>query len=38
MSDVDGWASSTDGVELLDQRETEADGRTVYKHYVRRDA
>jgi TusA-related sulfurtransferase len=37
MSDVDGWASSTDGVELLDQRETEADGRTVYKHYVRRD-
>ncbi|USZ68493.1 sulfurtransferase TusA family protein [Halorussus salilacus] len=32
MSDIDGWASSTAGVELLDQVE---DG-DVYKHYVRK--
>lgn len=30
MSDIDGWASGTDGVELLDQVE----GDDVYKHYV----
>ena len=30
MSDIDGWAAGTDGVELLDQRE-EGD---VYRHYV----
>jgi TusA-related sulfurtransferase len=32
MSDIDGWASGTDGVELVDQ--VEGDG--VYKHYVRK--
>lgn len=32
MSDIEGWAESTDGVELLEQ--VEADG--VYKHYVKR--
>jgi len=32
MSDIEGWASGTGGVELLDQ--TEGDG--VFKHYVRR--
>lgn len=32
MSDIGGWAESTDGVELLEQ--VEADG--VYKHYVKR--
>jgi len=32
MSDLDGWASGTDGVEMLDQIE-EGD---VYKHYVRK--
>ena len=32
MSDIDGWAAGTDGVELLDQVE-DAD---VYRHYVRR--
>ena len=32
MSDVEGWADTTDGVELVDQRE-EGD---VYKHYVRK--
>ncbi|WP_115864095.1 sulfurtransferase TusA family protein [Halorussus litoreus] len=32
MSDIDGWAASTGGVELLDQVE----GGDVYKHYVRK--
>ena len=32
MSDIEGWASGTAGVELLGQ---EADG-DVYKHYVRK--
>jgi TusA-related sulfurtransferase len=32
MSDIDGWAGGTDGVELLSQEE----GDDVYKHYVRR--
>jgi TusA-related sulfurtransferase len=34
VSDIDGWAGSTDEVELLEQ--SEADG--VYRHYVRRTA
>ncbi|SDK03296.1 TusA-related sulfurtransferase [Halovenus aranensis] len=32
MSDIDGWAAGTSGVELLDQAE---DG-DVYRHYVRK--
>ena len=32
MSDIAGWAETTDGVELLDQEE---DG-DVFKHYVRK--
>jgi TusA-related sulfurtransferase len=32
MSDIDGWASGTDGVELVAQEE----GDDVYKHYVRK--
>ncbi|WP_254546984.1 sulfurtransferase TusA family protein [Halomarina pelagica] len=32
VSDIAGWAESTDGVELLDQRE----GDEVYSHYVRK--
>ncbi|WP_075936351.1 sulfurtransferase TusA family protein [Halosegnis longus] len=32
MSDIDGWADGTDGVELIEQQE----GDTVYKHYVRK--
>jgi len=32
MSDIDGWSSGTEGVELLDQ----AEGDGVYKHYVRK--
>ena len=36
MSDIEGWANSTGGVELLDQREVTADGETLFKHYVRR--
>jgi tRNA 2-thiouridine synthesizing protein A len=35
MSDIEGWADSTDGVELLDQRESEDGGETVYEHLVR---
>ena len=32
MSDIDGWADGTTGVELVDQTE----GDDVYKHYVRK--
>ena len=32
MSDIDGWAAGTEGVELVDQDE----GDDVYKHYVRK--
>ncbi|WIV66305.1 sulfurtransferase TusA family protein [Natrialbaceae archaeon AArc-T1-2] len=32
MSDIDGWAAGTDGVDLLEQ--VEGDG--VYKHYVQK--
>ena len=32
MSDIDGWAEGTPGVELVDQRE----GDDVYRHYVRK--
>ncbi len=34
MSDIDGWASGTDGVTLLDQEERQEGGETVYAHYV----
>ena len=34
MSDIDGWAQGTNGVELLDQVE---DG-DVYRHYVEKTA
>ena len=34
MSDIDGWASGTAGVELLSQTEREEGGETVYVHYV----
>ncbi|RAW44822.1 SirA family protein [Halorubrum sp. 48-1-W] len=36
MSDIKGWAESTDGAELVDQEETTEDGTSVYKHYVRK--
>ena len=32
VSDIAGWANSTDGVELLDQDE----GEDLYTHYVRK--
>ncbi|WP_439027901.1 sulfurtransferase TusA family protein [Haloarchaeobius sp. DT45] len=32
MSDIAGWADTTDGVELVTQEE----GDGVYKHYVRK--
>jgi tRNA 2-thiouridine synthesizing protein A len=34
VSDIDGWASGTPGVELLDQTEREEGGQTVYVHRV----
>ncbi len=34
MSDIEGWAAGTDGVELLAQEE----GDGVYKHYVEKTA
>ncbi|GAB3419345.1 sulfurtransferase TusA family protein [Haloparvum alkalitolerans] len=34
MSDIDGWAAGTAGVELVDQEE----GDDVYRHYVRKTA
>jgi TusA-related sulfurtransferase len=36
MSDIEGWANTTDGVELLGQDETEESGESVFKHYVRK--
>ncbi|WP_276300143.1 sulfurtransferase TusA family protein [Halorussus lipolyticus] len=36
MSDIEGWANTTDGVELLDQAESEEAGEAVFKHYVRK--
>ncbi|MBP1922114.1 TusA-related sulfurtransferase [Halorubrum alkaliphilum] len=36
MSDIKGWAESTDGAELLEQEEATEDGESVYKHYVRK--
>lgn len=36
VSDIDGWADSLDTVELLAQSESTENGRTVYRHYVRR--
>ncbi len=38
VSDIAGWTDGTDGAELLDQDETEVDGETIYRHYVRRAA
>jgi len=32
MSDIDGWAAGTEGVELVEQEE----GDDVYTHYVRK--
>jgi TusA-related sulfurtransferase len=36
MSDIKGWAETTDGVELVDQVEGEEDGEAVFKHYVKK--
>ena len=36
MSDIKGWAESTDGAELLDQEEATEGDDSVYKHYVRK--
>ena len=36
VSDIAGWAESTDGAELLDQEEATEGGEDVYKHYIRK--
>ncbi len=36
VSDIAGWADSTDGAELLEQQETTDNGEDVYKHYVKK--
>ena len=36
MSDIKGWADSTDGAELVDQEEATESGETVYRHYIRK--
>lgn len=38
MSDIQGWASGTNGVSLLDQEERDEGGETLYVHYVQVDA
>ena len=36
MSDIKGWADTTEDVELVGQVESEQGGENVYKHYVRK--
>ena len=36
MSDIAGWAESTDEAELVEQEEATEDGEDVYKHYLRK--
>lgn len=38
VSDIAGWAESTDSAELLGQEEAEEGDETVYKHYVKKAA
>jgi TusA-related sulfurtransferase len=35
VSDIDGWASGTDGVTLVGQEEREDGDETIYVHYVK---
>jgi tRNA 2-thiouridine synthesizing protein A len=35
VSDIDGWASGTHGVELVQQEQHQDGDETVYVHYVR---
>ncbi|MEF8936483.1 MAG: SirA family protein, partial [Halovenus sp.] len=36
LSDIEGWAESTDGATLLDQVEAIENGEDVYKHYIQK--
>ena len=36
VSDIAGWAESTDDAELVDQTEATEGGEDVYKHYLRK--
>ncbi|WP_411963288.1 sulfurtransferase TusA family protein [Haloferax sp. YSMS24] len=37
MSDLKGWADSTDGVDMLDQKESEEDGQALFLHYIQKE-
>ncbi|WP_416839566.1 sulfurtransferase TusA family protein [Haloferax sp. DFSO52] len=37
MSDLKGWADSTDGVDMLDQDESEEDGQALFLHYIQKE-
>ncbi|KAB1188578.1 MULTISPECIES: sulfurtransferase TusA family protein [Haloferax] len=37
MSDLKGWADSTDGVGMLDQEESEEDGQALFLHYIQKE-
>jgi tRNA 2-thiouridine synthesizing protein A len=36
IKDFQGWASAAKNVELMEQREEEQDGKTIYVHIVKR--
>lgn len=36
LPDFERWATMTDGIELVEQRDDEEDGETVFKHYIRK--
>ncbi|KAB1194407.1 SirA family protein [Haloferax sp. MBLA0076] len=37
MSDLKGWADTTDGVAMLDQEETEEGGDALFVHYIQKE-
>ena len=37
MSDLKGWADSTDGVAMVDQEEVEEGGETLFVHYIQKE-
>ncbi|ELZ91193.1 hypothetical protein C440_12804 [Haloferax mucosum ATCC BAA-1512] len=37
MSDLKGWADSTEGVSMLEQEESEAGGEPVFRHFIQKE-
>ncbi|AFK19154.1 SirA family protein [Haloferax mediterranei ATCC 33500] len=37
VSDLKGWADTTDGVSMLDQEEAEEGGEAVFLHYIQKE-